>query len=185
MVQRAPENPGVPWKRIHRFEEVVCSDLDVRGHQAADRGVGPTEHDVFGGTLEDIVQDLEGARAVVAQDRLRVTPRRVYLGDMRVDDCGGGTVQQDAASSREVVVPMDVAAVEDQVVRRVGVGGLVAAECDDRVDVLDARGRGELHADEAIVMGTGLREESWIAVGTHEFGHQGGQGRGNATARGG
>ena len=55
-----------------RFEEVVSPHLDVRGDEIGDVGVGAAEHDVLPGAFEVVVGDLERARAVVAQDGLRV-----------------------------------------------------------------------------------------------------------------
>src|SRR6185295_7930998 len=153
-----PLRPGkarIAGEPAEGLEDMVPADLDVGGDQAAGGRIRAAKHDVLGRALEEVVEYLEWARAVVAQDDLGVGARRVYLGNMRVDDGGRGTVEEDPPPGRQAVLPMDIAAIEDQIVRGVGIGALVAAECDDGVDVLDTWGRGELHPDEAIVMSAG------------------------------
>ncbi len=53
-----------------RLEEVIASDLDVRWNQARDARVAPAEHDVFARAFEIVVDDLEGARAIEAENGL-------------------------------------------------------------------------------------------------------------------
>src|SRR5437879_7051770 len=54
MIRAPPRSTLFPYTTLfrslpprERFEEVVVSDVDVGGHQVADRGIGATEHDVL------------------------------------------------------------------------------------------------------------------------------------------
>src|SRR5206468_10248690 len=69
-----------------RLEEMILPDLDVRGHEVADGGIGAPEDHVLARRLQIVVHDLERARAVPAHDGLSVHNLVLELGQIGVDD---------------------------------------------------------------------------------------------------
>ena len=184
IVHWTPAKLGWPWRQVKGlkmwFPRISMSD----GTRLRMAGSAPPEHDVLGGALEEAIRDLEWARTVVAQDRLRVVPRGVDLGDIGVDHRTGGAVQQHTAPARQAGVTVNVAAIEDQIVRCVCIGCPIAAEGHDGVEHLDARGGGELHPDDAVVVRAGFGLEGGAAIRGQDLRHEGANRGGHARAGG-
>src|SRR5262245_42059219 len=69
-------------------------------------------------------------------------------------------------------MPVHIATIENQIVRNLGFGRLVASERHDRVNRFHAGGGGELYPDEAVVMRSRLGADSRPAVRTHDLRHR-------------
>ena len=135
-----------------RFEEVVVSDVDVGGHQVADRGIGATEHDVLAGSFQMVVDDLEGTGPVPAHDGLGVGAGLLEIGQVGIDDREGLAVQRDAPPAASDRIAVQVAAIDDDVVRQHRVAGLLPRpELHQAVDE-SAGLRSDLDADEPEMM---------------------------------
>ena len=90
------------------------------------------------------------------------------LGDVEVDDGGRGAVERDAAAGGVRRVAVDVAAVDDQIVRDLGERGLAAVEVDDGVDP-GAHFVADFESDEAVVMSAGGGLDGGLGVGLTIF----------------
>ncbi|OLC80131.1 MAG: hypothetical protein AUH72_12660 [Acidobacteria bacterium 13_1_40CM_4_65_8] len=142
----------------HRFRQVILADLDVGGHEIANGGIGAAEHDVLAGSFEVAVGDLERAVAVPAGDRLRVGAAFLEVRQVRVDDSRLPRVHRDAPTAAARRVPVQVAAVEDEMVRQRLHADVVVPELHERVEE-DAVCRGDVQTDEAIMMGAAVGGE--------------------------
>ena len=152
LVRRMPDLPR------ERFGEVVAPDLDVRGHEPGNGGIGPPEHHVFAGRFEVVVDDLERARAVPPRDRLRVPVDLFEVGEVRVDDRRLPRVHGDPPPPTFGGIAVEVTAVEDDVVRQVLERGLSRAE-QHEIPEEGALAGPDLDADEAIMMRAGRRRD--------------------------
>ena len=151
---------GVPDPPRQRLGEVVAADLDVGGHQVRDRRILPAEHDVLPARLQVVVHDLEGPRAVRAHDRLGIPIRELEVRQVRVDHGCGRRVHENAADASPGRVAVDVAPVEDDVVRDRRRVRLARAQLDQAVEADHRAGDGsDLDPDEAEVMRAGHRHD--------------------------
>src|SRR5215510_3356510 len=110
-----------------RFVYVVQSELDVGGDQVRERRLGPAKHDVLPGALQVVVDDLERPRPVPSANRLRVGADLVDVGDVRVNDRDAGGIDHYSPPRVTISGAMNIAAVDDQVVRRLRQRSLIAA----------------------------------------------------------
>src|SRR5438034_2389331 len=168
------------------LEEVVSADLDIRRHEVGDRRVGAAEHDVFAGGLEVVVHDLEWAGAVPAHDGLGVEVLILEVGEGGIDDGEGFAVERYPSAAGLTGVAVDVAAVDDDVVREQSLARFAPGpELDEAV----GEGTGErfdLEADEPEMMrARGRADRAAHVPFHHDLGHDGGVRRGRARARGG
>ena len=100
-----------------RLRNQVVADDDVARNESLNGRIGATKQDVFGGALQIVVGDGERPGAVPAGDRLRVLADALAVRDVGAADCGGGAVQRHAPLLARVRVTVDVAAVDDDIVR--------------------------------------------------------------------
>ena len=132
---------------------MVAPDLDVRRDEVGDLGIAAPEHHVLTRAFQVIIDELEGTGTIPAADRLRVLALGVTLAQVGVDHGAGGAVERYATLHTARRVAVNVAAVENEVVgdlrERVLEARAVAQEHDA---VVEAGGRRDLHADEAVVM---------------------------------
>src|SRR5213594_2313088 len=133
---------------------VVAEDLDVRGHEIADRRIDAAEHDVLAGALEVVVGDLERAGPVPARDGLGVSAHFLDVRDVGIDHRSVPAVERDAAAGPSARVAAKEAALDDHVVWQVFGRRLGGSDLDQVVDE-GALGRPDLQAAEAIVLGAG------------------------------
>src|SRR5215510_14158359 len=109
---------GMTFLPRERFIDVVQSELDVGRDQVLNRWLSPAEHNVLTRALQVVVDDFERTRSVPSANRLRVESFAVAVRDVRIDHSGAGAVEHNATSNGAGVVAMNVAAVNDQIVRR-------------------------------------------------------------------
>src|SRR5262245_35248492 len=110
------------------FVDVVQSELDVGRDQVLNRRPGPAEHNVLARAFNVVVDDLEGPRSVPSANRLRVESFAMAVRDVRIDYRRARAVERDAAPNGSGVIAVNVAAVNDQVVWRLGQRSLVGVE---------------------------------------------------------
>ena len=114
-------------------------------------GSAPPNMTFSPGRFEVVVGDLERTGAIPAGDRLRVGARFLEVGEIRVDDGGLARVHRDAASRASYRISVQIAAIEDDVVRQRARLGLVPPELHELVKEYAVCG-GNLEADEAVMM---------------------------------
>ena len=101
------------WRRW--LPRISMSD----GTRSADRRVGAAEHHVLARRLEVVVHDAERPRPVPARDRLRVGADLLEVGEVASrPSTTSRAFERDAPPRAAVAVAVDVAALEDQVVRQ-------------------------------------------------------------------
>jgi hypothetical protein len=133
---------------------VVAQNLDVRGDEVGDRGIGPAEHDVLPCTLDVVVHDAERSGAVETGDCLRIVVDGFDVRDVAVENVGADGVEGDAALLALQGMSVNVDAVHHDVVR--GCGGRVLAERNQR---LVSEVRRPVHFEELqrVMVSAGLR----------------------------
>ena len=152
--RRGVRRPGRRQDRVApcgRFGDVVARNLDVARNQSGRRRHPAAEHDILSGPLDVIVDDAIGAGPVPARDGLRVGIRGLDVGDITVEHIRRATVQRDPALLPFRRMPVDVHAIEDDVMRWARVC-LVRADRDQRF-VPKLRGTVEIDELQPIVMG--------------------------------
>src|SRR5207302_2032139 len=149
-----------------RLREVVAPDLDVGRHEVLDVRVLPAEIEALSGGFDVIVDILDGARAVPVLDRLGVPDGgRFEIREIRVDHGGPGGPHVDADAAAHGRVAVDIAPIEDEVVR-------VAPQPDQRHEER-AGGGADLYSDEPEVVRAGRRSDREGPHGTpdHDLRH--------------
>ena len=142
-----------------RLDETVAADLDVGRNKVRDARVGTAEHDVLAGSFQMVVRDLERPRPRPARDGLRVRAHLFPIRDVGIDHRRGCAVEGDASPAADVGITVDVATIDDDVVRELGEAGLRARTQANQA-AGERAGRGsELNPDEAVVVGAILRHE--------------------------
>ena len=156
-------------------------DLDVGRDEVRDGRAGAAEEKVLGGGLQVVVDDLEGAGPTPDGDRLGVVALGVEVGEVGVHDGRAGAVGRETAEDVAGRGAVDVAAVEGDVVRQVGERGrgipvdVIAEQNEVGECALPARpGRGDLDADEAVVMGPEIRAEGRQGIRADDLRHEAG-----------
>ena len=169
-----------------RLGKVVPTDLDVRGHEIRDRRVPAAEHEVFARSFEVVVDDLEGAGPVPADDRLGISRLVVRVRDVGVDNGRGSAVQGEAPRQRDSPAAVDVHAVQDDVVRHLAECRLCrpVAEPDETAVAGDAGPDGDLEPDQTVVVGAGQGRDRRGRVRADHLREDRGVGRGDTCARG-
>src|SRR5262245_22006450 len=119
---------GMAFLPRERLIDVVQSELDVGGDHVLNRRLGPTEHNVLPRAFQVVVDDFERPRPVPTADGLRVGADLVDVGDVRIDYRRAGGIDHYAAPDITAGVAVNIAAVDDQVVRRLRQRSLIAAE---------------------------------------------------------
>ena len=163
---------------------MVVSDLDVGRHEVANRRVRAPEHDVLARRLQIVVHELERARTVPPHDRLGVLRLVLELAQIGVDHGQPTAVQRDAALRRLPDQAVDVATVDDDVVRQ-----RVRAPLAPRAELHDVKGRHpvcshELDGDQAEMMRSRCRHDRMSrARSDHDLRHRGRVGGGHPGAR--
>ena len=110
--------PGLAGLPRERLGEVVPPDLDVRRDEVRDRRIGAAEHHVLARRLEVVVHDAEGSRPVPAGDGLRVGADLLEVGEVASRRRGRPARSARCPAARPVAVAVQVAALEDEVVRQ-------------------------------------------------------------------
>src|SRR5262245_53002454 len=109
---------GMTFLPRERFIDMVQSELDVGGDQVLNRWLSPAEHNVLTRALQVVVDYLKRPRSVPSANRLRVESFAMAVRDVRINHRRPGAVEHNATSNGAGVVAMNVAAVNDQIVRR-------------------------------------------------------------------
>src|SRR2546425_10312032 len=117
MIRRPPRSTLFPYTTLFR-SQVVAADLNVGGHEADDGRRGSSEHDVFPRPLQMVVDDLERPGTVPPGDRLRVGAHLLEIGKPGVDDRRGSGVEGDSPPGAFLRVSVQVATVEDEMLRQ-------------------------------------------------------------------
>ena len=100
-----------------RTRERVADDRDIARHEVLDGWIGSAEEKILSGRLEIVVRDDERPGSIPSVDCLRVLSDCLHLGDVRVRDGRGRAVQGDATLLSHDGVTMDVAPIDDEIVR--------------------------------------------------------------------
>ena len=98
-------------------------------------GSVPPEHEVLARRFEIIVLDAKRAGAVPSADRLRVLSNGFDVGDIGIEDVRRGAVQGDPALLPQRRIAVDVAPIDDQIVRHTREVLLCAAAIAEEHDV--------------------------------------------------
>src|SRR5262249_12678178 len=130
------------------------------------------KHDILPRPFEIIVHDLEGTGPVVAEDRLRLDAHEVRLRNVGVDDRGARAVEQDGPLDVARGLAMHIAAVDDEMMRDLGRGGLTATQRHDVVTRGHAWSDCELDTDKPEVVGSIRGSNCGSPVWAHDFGQE-------------
>src|SRR5262245_4188004 len=162
-----------------RLRDKIQAELYVGGDDVRNRRRGPAKHTVLARALQVVVDDLERPRPVPTADGLRVGADLVDVGDVRIDYRRAGGIDHYAPPDIAGGVSVNIAAVEDQVVRRLSQRSLIAAERDD-VTVVRSRRHAEFDSDEPVVMSGPVRIQHRFSIRSNQFGHKRAIGRSDA-----
>jgi hypothetical protein len=170
---RAREVLSITMVPGERLGEVIAANLDVGGREVGQARIAASEHDVLARRLQIVVDDLERPRPAPSPHRLRVFSPAFEVGDVGVDDGGGAAVERDAAAAAHPGVPVDVAAVEDEVVGQSRHLLLLGRAQADEVLRVASFLWPHLDADEPEVMRARLRVQRRLRAGAHDGRHGG------------
>ncbi len=144
---------------------MIPTEHYVLGHQSGNRGVGAAQQKVVPRRLEIVVLDRVRARTVPSRDRLRVLPPHLDLRDIGIDDGGLAAVERDAALLPFQRIAVDIAAVDDDLLRRLRAIALRRAAVAEQDDVAGAvLRRRELEQLEAPVVRARGRSQRRLAI---------------------
>src|SRR2546422_9588135 len=124
---------------------MVVKNPDVRRYETGDPRIGAAEKHIVAGSFQVIVDDHEGTRSIPPGNCLRVTVRILEVGQIRVDDRCPAGIQGDAAPRTTERVAVNVALVEDQMMREVRCARFAGSELD-QIESECARYRKHLHS---------------------------------------
>src|SRR5262249_6704179 len=97
---------------------MVVAKFDVGLNQVLNRWVGPAQHEVLARAFQIVIDDLKWPGAVPSGDRLRIGADLVDVGDVRINYRRAGGIDHYAAPRVISSVAVNIAAVNDQIMRR-------------------------------------------------------------------
>ncbi len=122
----------IPGKRL---EEIVVSDGYAGWNQIRKRCGRTTKHNVLACCLEIVVDDRERSRPVPSADRLRVVTPAMNIGNVGVQNIRAGTVQRYSALHFLSWKTVDIATINNEVMRHCFISSLSRlSEPDDVVN---------------------------------------------------
>src|SRR5581483_7587230 len=96
---------------------MISADFDVGRQDVLDDGRRSAEADRFTARFNVIVNDVVGSGTGPACNGLRVLPGALEIGQVRIADGGIASLERDSALGPDFQVPMDINAVEVEVLR--------------------------------------------------------------------
>jgi hypothetical protein len=133
---------------------MISPNLDISGHEVWNLRVGASEHQIYARSLHIVVDDVERSGSIPAANCLRLGTDLMYVGDIRVNEGGFSTVENNSALNLLCFKSVNPQTIQYQMMRHARKISLITtAKPDEIVDEVGRTDRGDLEPNQLVMVG--------------------------------